>query len=519
MVKFSAVTAALAALVLSATRAFAQTPEPGGLDRWINENVQPASDFLSNVIFFAVPINGVDFPLVVGWLIAGALVFTVSLRFINATGFRQGVRVLQGRYADPDHPGEVSQFQALATALSGTVGLGNIAGVAIAISIGGPGAAFWMMVAGFLGMTTKMVECTMGVKYRIIREDGTVSGGPMYYLSRGLAAQGRAKLGRFLAVFFAVMTLGGAIGAGNMFQINQAVQQLQGITGGAASPLAGNGWVIGLLVAAVLGLVVIGGIKSIARVTDKLVPLMCGIYVIACLVVIFTHLTDVPRVIVYIVTSAFAPEGVAGGIIGALIAGVRRAAFSNEAGLGSAAIAHSAAKTNEPVSEGMVALLEPFIDTIVICFMTAFVVIVTGAYRIEGVDGVAMTSAAFAEKITWFPYVLTLVVFLFAFSTQISWCYYGTRAIAFLTNESRAAENAFKLVFLVFVVIGASLSLDAVVAFSDAMIFAMAFPNILGLYLLLPELRRDVASYLARVKSGAIRETNPGRFRLTRSAR
>jgi AGCS family alanine or glycine:cation symporter len=514
--------AAMAGLLPAvSTNAAAQTAAPpaAGLDAWINATIQPASDFVSSIIFFSVPINGVGFPLVVGWLIAGALVFTLSLKFINAWGFRQGVRVVQGRYADPSHPGEVSQFQALATALSGTVGLGNIAGVAIAIGIGGPGAAFWMMVAGFLGMTSKMVECTMGVKYRIIRADGTVSGGPMYYLSRGLAAQGRPRLGRFLAVFFAVMALGGSLGAGNMFQINQAVQQLQIVTGGADSPLAGNGWLIGLVVAAVLALVIVGGIKSIARVTDKLVPFMCGLYVIACLVVIFTHVTEIPRVIVYIVTSAFAPEGVVGGVVGALIAGVRRAAFSNEAGLGSAAIAHSAAKTNEPVSEGMVALLEPFIDTIVICFMTAFVVIVTGAYKLEGLDGVAMTSAAFGETITWFPYVLTLVVFLFAFSTQISWCYYGTRAMAYLTNESRLAENLFKIVFLVFVVIGASLNLDSVVAFSDAMIFAMAFPNILGLYLLLPELRRDVDSYWLRVQTGAIRETNPGRFRLTRAPR
>jgi AGCS family alanine or glycine:cation symporter len=519
MGKLWAVMTAAVTILGGAGPAMAQTSEPGGVDRWINANIQPASDFVSSIIFFSVPLNGVGFPLVVGWLIAGALVFTLSLKFINAWGFRQGIRVVQGRYADPNHPGEVSQFQALATALSGTVGLGNIAGVAIAISIGGPGAAFWMMVAGFLGMTTKMVECTMGVKYRVIREDGTVSGGPMYYLSRGLAAQGKAKLGRFLAAFFALMALGGSIGAGNMFQINQAVQQLQGITGGAASPLAGNGWIVGLVVAAVLALVIVGGIKSIARVTDKLVPFMCGLYVIACLVIIFTHVTEIPRVIFYIVTSAFAPEGVVGGVIGALIAGVRRAAFSNEAGLGSAAIAHSAAKTNEPVSEGMVALLEPFIDTIVICFMTAFVVIVTGAYKLEGLDGVAMTSAAFAEQIAWFPYVLTVVVFLFAFSTQISWCYYGTRAMAYLTNESRAAENGFKIIFLVFVVVGASLNLDSVVAFSDAMIFAMAFPNILGLYLLLPELKRDVASYWARVQNGEIRETNPGRFRLTRSAR
>lgn len=518
MSKFRAAFAGVATAATSSA-ALAETAQPGGLDRWINENVQPASDFVSSIIFFSVPVNGVGFPLVVGWLIAGALVFTFSLKFINAWGFRQGIRVVQGRYADPNHPGEVSQFQALATALSGTVGLGNIAGVAIAISIGGPGAAFWMMVAGFLGMTTKMVECTMGVKYRIIREDGTVSGGPMYYLSRGLAAQGKPRLGRFLAAFFAVMALGGAIGAGNMFQINQAVQQLQGITGGADSPLAGNGWIVGLVVACVLGLVIVGGIKSIARVTDKLVPLMCGLYIAACFVIIFTHVTEIPRVILYIVTSAFAPEGVVGGVIGALIAGVRRAAFSNEAGLGSAAIAHSAAKTNEPVSEGMVALLEPFIDTIVICFMTAFVVIVTGAYKLEGLDGVAMTSAAFAERITWFPYILTVVVFLFAFSTQISWCYYGTRAMAYLTNESRLAENAFKIVFLISVVIGAALNLDAIVAFSDAMIFAMAFPNILGLYLLLPELKRDVASYWARVQSGEIRETNPGRFRLTRAPR
>ncbi len=373
------------ALALAPMAAMAQeaTPPPG-LDERINALVGPIADALSSVIFVSVPVAGAQLPLIVVWLIAAALFFTVYLGFINIRGFGHAVRLAKGDYSDPNDAGEVSHFQALATALSGTVGLGNIAGVAVAISLGGPGATFWMILAGLIGMSSKFAECTLAVKYRNEYADGTVSGGPMYYLKKGLAERGHAGLGRVLGAAFAICCVFGSFGAGNMFQANQSYLQFLNITGGEASWLAGKGWLFGLIMAALVGVVIIGGIKSIARVTDKLVPGMALLYVSAALVVIVAHVGQVPAAFGAIIHGAFSPEGIAGGFVGVLIQGFRRATFSNEAGVGSAPIAHSAVRTKTPVTEGFVSLLEPFIDTVVICTMTALVVIITGAYRQEG---------------------------------------------------------------------------------------------------------------------------------------
>ena len=386
-------------------------------------------DYLIPVIFWD-PIKffgfdiGADVPIVVVWLVFGAIYFTFKMKFINFRGFRHAVDLIRGNYDDPMDKGEVSHFQALTTALSATVGLGNIAGVAIAISIGGPGATFWMIVAGFLGMSAKFVECTLGVKYRKIDINGEVSGGPMYYLRDGLAKYGMGNLGKLLAVLFAVLCVGGSFGGGNMFQANQAYAQLSG----QFPLLAGNGPLFGFILAILVGAVIIGGIKSIANVTEKIVPFMAALYVGTAILIIGMNITEIGSVFVMIFNGAFASDAAFGGIIGVLIQGFRRAAFSNEAGVGSASIAHSAAKTNEPVSEGIVALLEPFIDTVVICTMTAIVLIITGFHNVEGVEGAQMTSQAFGSVFSWFPYLLVFAIFLFAFSTMISWSYYGLKS-------------------------------------------------------------------------------------------
>ena len=403
----------------------------------------------------------------------------------------------------------MTHFQALATAVSGTVGLGNIAGVAIAISLGGPGATFWMILAGLLGMATKMAECMMGVKYRREHPDGTVSGGPMYYLRHGLADRGLGSLGQVLAVLFSLFMVGASVGAGNMFQSNQATAQIVAVTGGDDSFLADVPWVVGLVFAALAGAVIIGGIKSIARVTEKIVPFMAALYILACLVVLLWNATALPEAIGSIFSGAFTPEGVAGGAIGALIVGFQRAAFSNEAGLGSASVAHSAVKTKEPATEGFVAMLEPFIDTVVVCTMTALTIVITGAYTnpdASELGGVALTSDAFETVLPWFPNVLALAVVLFAFSTMISWSYYGMKATGYLFGDNVVAENAYKVLFLVFTVIGSAAALGPVINFSDSAIFLMSLPNLIGLYIMAPEIRAVITGYFARVRSGEVKQ-------------
>ncbi|WP_055443098.1 alanine/glycine:cation symporter family protein [Lacinutrix himadriensis] len=517
---------------------FAQEAQEVGIDQKIDQIFGDATGWFVNFIFYQIDFGGevkvfwVLFP-----LILGALYFTFYFKFINFTSFVTSVNIVRGKYDDlegredhkveiekskftdeddnPDtirvegHEGEVSHFQALTAALSATVGLGNIAGVAIAVSIGGAGATFWMIVAGFLGMASKFVECTLGVKYRDIGEDGTVYGGPMYYLTKGLKAKGLAGLGKVLAVLFAIFVIGGSFGGGNMFQVNQAFQLVESITGGDASFLHGRGWLFGVVMAVLVGIVIIGGIKKIAKVTDKIVPFMVVIYVAASLFVIFANYHMVGDAFAAIWDGAFSPEGVAGGAIGVLVQGFRRAAFSNEAGVGSASIAHSAVKTKYAASEGMVALLEPFIDTVVVCTMTALVLIITGNVTaanagLNDAQAILLTSGAFESVISWFPYVLTVAVVLFAFSTMISWSYYGFQGWAYLFGRSKKMEYAYKLLFCVFVVIGSAASLGSVIGFSDAMIFAMMVPNMIGLVLLAPRVREELIKYKDAIKNRVI---------------
>jgi len=481
------------------------------IDQTIDQAVRPASDWVAGIIFSSFPVGGVPFPFVLVWLIVAATFFTLYFRFINLRAMKHGFQLVRGDYNDPNAAGEVTHFQALATALSGTVGLGNIAGVAVAVSLGGPGATFWMIVAGLLGMSSKFTECTLGVKYRKENPDGSVSGGPMYYLTRGLAEKGPgfAVLGKVLAVAFAIFCVGGSFGGGNMFQANQSFSQLVNVTGGTESWLADKGWLFGLVVALLVGMVIIGGIKGIARVTSKIVPFMGILYVGAGLIIIFTNFHHIPGAFSAILSGAFTAEGISGGVVGVLFQGFKRAAFSNEAGVGSAAIAHSAVQTNRPVTEGIVALYEPFVDTVVVCTITALVIIITGTWdpSVDPSAGVQLTSAAFASEVSWFPWVLTVAVVLFAFSTMISWSYYGLKSWTFLFGESKGMDMLYKLLFLVFVVLGSSMQLGAVIDFSDAMIFAMDLPNLLGCYFLLPVVKRELNEYWADYKAGRLVKT------------
>lgn len=497
--------AASAVAMISATLPHVVHAQEGGLDEAINQAIAPISNVIAGTMFYSVPIAGTAFPLIVGWLVVAATIFTLYFGFVQFRKFGHAISLVKGDYSHPEDAGEVSHFQALATALSGTVGLGNIAGVAVAVSIGGPGATFWMILAGLLGMASKFTECTLGVKYRNEYEDGRVSGGPMYYLSKGLAEKGKPGLGKVLAILFAVCCIGGAVGGGNMFQANQAFQQVVNVTGGENSFLAGSGWLFGLVMAIIVGVVIIGGIKSIAKVTEKIVPFMAVIYVTAGMIIILSNISMVGDAFAQIFVGAFTGAGVAGGVVGALIQGFKRAAFSNEAGIGSAAIAHAAVRTKEPVTEGYVALLEPFIDTVVICTMTALVITISGELN-SGLTGVELTSAAFASAFTWFPLILALAVVLFAFSTMLSWSYYGLKSWTYLVGEGKGKEIIFKLFFCLCVIVGASMSLGPVIDFSDSMIFAMAIPNIIGLYFLMPVVRGEINQYWAKIESGEIKK-------------
>ena len=461
---------------------------------------------LNNAVGSVLMWNGIGgFPFIVLWLLIGALSLTIWMKFVNIRAFRHAIDVVRGKYDNPAEAGEVTHFQALSAALSATVGLGNIAGVAIAVTIGGPGATFWMIVAGLFGMSTKFTECTLGQMYRKIDENGVVSGGPMHYLKDGLQERGLGGLGKVLAVLFACLCIFASFGGGNMFQVVQS----KGAIAATMPFLVDYGWVYGLVMVVLVGIVIIGGIKRIAHTTEKVVPFMCGLYVLAALFILATNIGEVPGAFGKIIGGAFSPEAGFGGFVGVLVQGFRRAAFSNEAGVGSAAIAHSAAKTEEPVREGVVALLEPFIDTVVVCTITALVIVITGAYNNPDAtfeaarganNGALLTSLAFQQSISWFPYLLSIAVFLFAFSTMISWSYYGERCFTNLFGPK--SSMIYKVSFLVFTFLGSVASATQILEFSDLMILAMSFPNIIGCYLLGPKVKAALEHYLSNLREG-----------------
>ena len=463
---------------------------------------------IATVFFWTIPF--IQMPLVVFWLLLGATFFTLRMGFVNVRMFRHAIDLVAGKYDDETSEGEVTHFQALSAALSATVGLGNIAGVAIAVALGGPGATFWMILVGLIGMSAKFTECTLGQAYRQKRADGRIMGGAMYYLSEGLKEQGRGRLGKVLAVAFCILCIGGSFGGGNAFQVSQSMSQIQTVV----PFFADNGWIYGLIMSGVVGVVIIGGIQRIATVAEKIVPLMCTVYVLACLFILGVHANEIPGAVVAIIDGAFNPDAIEGGFIGVLVIGVKRAVFSNEAGVGSAAIAHAAAKVKHPVEEGIVALLEPFIDTVVVCTMTALVIVITGAWidpgeayvaAREAGQGGALTSLAMSSVLPWFKYVLSVAVVLFAFSTMISWSYYGERCWAWLFGDG--SSMVYRGLFLVFAFLGSIVTAGNVLDFSDLMILGMAFPNILGVLLLSGKVRGMLNEYTDMLKSGEIKKT------------
>ncbi|HXV73803.1 MAG TPA: alanine/glycine:cation symporter family protein [Sphingomonadales bacterium] len=466
-----------------------------GVDEVVGGALAPLGEWLSSKVFYKIPIGDTRVEAIVLWMLCPMLFFTVWFGFLNLRGLRHAYHVISGRFLDPKAPGDVSQFQALTTALSGTVGLGNIAGVAIAVGIGGPGAAFWMLMIGLFAMALKFAECTMAVKYRVFNRDGSVSGGPMYYLYHGLKARGLSTLGAVLAVAYAVLTLPAITQIG---QVNQSFSQIKAVTG------FDQGLLYGFLVAGLTGMVIMGGIRGIAKVTSRLVPLMGVIYLGAGFIILFVHAGELPYAVALIVERAFAPEAVQGGFIGALVVGMRRAIYSTEAGLGSSTIAHAAAKTREPVSEGYVGLTEPFLDTLV-GLMTALIIVATGAWQFRELGDIQITSLAFASVIPWFPWVLALAAFLFAFSTIISWYYYIEKVWTFLFGDSQVSVVSYKAAYCLLLAPGAVLSIGNVINIMDSLFFLLAVPNIIGLYIMAGELRRDLKDYQARLKTGKIK--------------
>ncbi len=476
-----------------------------GTNATLNDWFGVVNGHLADVIFFDVMPGEASFPFIVAWLIVGAIFLTIRMGFINLRLLRHSVHILRGRYATPNAAGETTPFQALTTALSATVGLGNIAGVAIAVSVGGPGATFWMILAGLLGMTSKFTEATLAQMYREVRPDGYVMGGAMEYLSRGFAERGYKRLGYGLALLFSILTIGASLGGGNAFQVSQAL----GVAKTVMPFLEGDPWMFGILMAFLVGIVIIGGIRRIAHVAEAIVPTMIGIYLLAAIWIIAAHAAEVPAAFALIIEKAFSLEAGLGGLIGVIIMGFKRAAFSSEAGLGSAAIAHATAQSAYPVRQGIVALLEPLIDTVVICTMTALVIILTGVWNapehaalIETSQGAALTSVAFGSVISWFPYILSLSVALFAYSTMISWSYYGERCWTFLFGE-RYSE-VYRWIFLTFVLVGSVTSASNILDFSDLMMLAMAFPNFIALYAFSGKVRHALDGYMERLRSGEL---------------
>lgn len=477
------------------------------LDNYIDCKFSAVADIVEPIVFYAPTVSfggtEVGIPLILVWMALGSILFSIYFKFINFRFFKHAVDVVRGKFDSDLDEGEISSFQALTASLSGTVGLGNIAGVAIAISVGGAGAVFWMVIMGLLGMCSKFLEVSLGVKYRQESggQDDEVFGGPMYYIKPAFEKIKMSKLGSFFAVFFALACIGGAVGGGNIFQANQAYQQAVNVTGGEASFLQDYGWAFGLFLAFLTGIVTMGGVRAIGKVTARLIPFMVVLYIGAGLIVIGLNITELPNALVTIFEQAFSVEAGIGALIGTILQGVKRASFSNEAGLGSAAIIYAAARTGSHIQQGFASMLGPFIDTVVICLITALVIVLTGVYQdTDGLAGVEMTSKAFGSEITIFPYILAVSVFLFAYSTLITWSYYAEKAFAYLFGTKKSLLNGFRLFFLAFVVVGCSLKLGNVVRVSEALMFIMAIPNIIAMYLLAPEIKKDLEEYISKLK-------------------
>ncbi|MCB0414714.1 MAG: alanine:cation symporter family protein [Chlamydiia bacterium] len=481
-----------------------EAPEPSGIldkiDGFVGEYIV---SYIAAVLFFPVPF--IQLPLVLFVMVSGGLFFTFRYGFVNIRLFKHSIDVIKGKFDNPKDKGEITHFQALTSALSATVGLGNIAGVAVAIQLGGPGAVLWLWVVAFFGMSMKFSSCTFSQLYRQFDSEGKVLGGPMVYLSKGFSEFGLPGLGKFLGALFAVLCIFGSFGGGNLFQANQTYELLAG----QIPSLRGDvmALIVGIVLAFFAGIVLIGGIKRIATVTSKMVPAMTVFYVTSCLIIIVGNYERIPEMLASIFSQAFNPEAIyTGGFLGVLIQGVKRASFSNEAGVGSAAIAHAAAKTDEPVREGAVAMIGPFIDTHLICTMTSLAILITGAHLDPDLagKGALITAKAFASIHEVFPILLTIASAVFAYSTIISWSYYGERAWEYLFRNPKSVVY-YKLIYIFIIIAGPIISLRNVIDFSDLMILAMAFPNIIGMMFLSKKIVPMIKDYIARLQTGEMK--------------
>lgn len=494
--------------VLLTTLLFTLKAQAMNVDAFMDKHVAPISDAIASVIFYPINFFGNKVPLIIFWILFAGIFFTIYFRGVCIWGFKHAIELIvkPHKHSNGDTSndcGEVSSFQALATALSGTIGIGSIAGVAISISIGGPGAAFWIFAGALLGMSIKFIEATLAVKYRRFNEDGSISGGPMHYIAHGLTRKKLRWLGQPLSVLFAILCIGGGITGGNMIQVNQSTRQIIFMTGGADSILNGCAWLVGLVIAILIGLVTVGGIKSIAKITTVLVPTMCAMYIISGLIVIFANVVHIPSAILLILREAFHPTAVAGGIFGTIIIGLRRSVQCNEAGTGAAAIVYAAAQTKEAVSQGFVALLETFL-TGILCLFTSFAIIFsnTCTQAAHEISGIELASRAFQSVIPFFPVILSIIAIMFAISTLISWAYYGQKAWTFLFGEGKKRALAFNLIYCIFIVIGSVMNVKSVIEITDAMMIAMCVPNIIALYILCSDVKDDLIDYCKRFNLG-----------------
>lgn len=468
----------------------------GVIDEKIDKVVSPISDVMSAMVFYPIKIFGSEIPITILWILLGGIFVTFYLRGVAIWGFPHGLKTVFSKRQSDEGSGEVSTIQALSTALSGTIGLGSIAGVAISISIGGPGATLWILIGAILGMSLKLTESTLAIKYRRFNEDGSVSGGPMHYIAHGLTRKGLRWLGQPMALVFAFLLIPGALGGGNMLQINQATVQMINITGGENSIFYNHAWIFGLIVAIVVGMIIIGGIKSIVKVTAKIVPFMCILYILLALVVILLNISNLPHALMTIVKEAFVPQSIYGGVAGTIIIGLRRSVQSNEAGTGSAPIAYATVKTKEPLKQGFVSLLEPFI-TGCLCLLSALAIVITNTHThfTEGVSGIELTSQAFSSVVPWAPYVLAIVIILFALSTIISWAYYGQKGLTYMIGEGKKRILCYQLIFCFFIVCGSSMNLKSIIDFTDAGLLAMSIPNLIAIYILISDIKEDLKNY------------------------
>jgi AGCS family alanine or glycine:cation symporter len=485
------------------------------LDSLIDSMLSPIADKISGIIFYSVTIHGVKVQLLVALLMFAAFYFTLRTKFIGIWGFKHAVKLLTKNYTHKDaikrkKKGEVSSFQALTATISASAGIGNVAGSAAAVSLGGPGVIFWMVTAGFFSMALKFSEVLLGIKFREVNPDGTVAGGPMYYIKNGLKYNKYLKgFAPYLSKIYAVCCIFAMIGGWNLFQINAMTTQITEVTGGKNSFFYGQSWLLGLIVAIITYFTIIGGIKAIGKFTSKVTPVMCTLYVTSAFIICLMNIGHIPSTIHLILSQAFHPKALAGGAFTCMLWGFRRAMFANESGLGTAPIAFSAVKTSKPVAQAFIAMLQPFVDTVIVGSATAFVIVVSGVYLTHtGLAGIEMTSSAFATVCPFFPILLTFMASCFVLSTMLCGSYYGVKSWNFLFGESIVTTRTFQIIYCIFIIIGSAMNFKSIINLSDAFTLFLAVPNLIAVFLLSDVIMKELKRYCKRYNVGIYKKNS-----------